>query len=353
MGSDSKITINGSEFPFKQGETILQVAETNGVDIPTLCYMNESAPTGACRICVVEVAGAHSLLPSCATPAAHNMVVETESERVMKSRKINIELLLASGNHNCLNCEANGDCRLQELAYSYQVETIRFPESKSRYPTESSNALIIRDFSRCILCGRCVQACNEIQVNNAISFGYRGAASKIVAVGDLPLNESDCTFCGECIQVCPVGALIEKPSRFKGRPWEVRRVQTTCPYCGVGCQIDLHIKDNTIVKVTGVEGVPPNFGSLCVKGRFAYDFINQPERLTVPLIKKNGQFREASWNDALSLIAERLGEIKLKHGPDAIGVFSSAKITNEENYLAQKFARAVLGTNNVDHCARL
>jgi predicted molibdopterin-dependent oxidoreductase YjgC len=190
-------------------------------------------------------------------------------------------------------------------------------------------------------------------VNNAISFGYRGAASKIVAVGDLPLNESDCTFCGECIQVCPVGALIEKPSRFKGRPWEVRRVQTTCPYCGVGCQIDLHIKDNTIVRVTGVEDVPPNFGSLCVKGRFAYDFINQPERLTVPLIKKNGQFREATWNEALSLIGERLGEIRLKHGPDSIGVFSSAKITNEENYLAQKFARAVLETNNIDHCARL
>jgi predicted molibdopterin-dependent oxidoreductase YjgC len=353
VNSENTIIINGSEFSFKEGESILQVAEQNGIDIPTLCYIKGLTSTGACRICVVEVEGARNLLPSCATPAAHNMVVETESERVIQSRKINIELLLASGPHSCLTCETNSDCRLQELAYRYQVETIRFPESPVRYPTETSNPLIIRDFSRCILCGRCVQACNEIQVNQAISYGYRGAASKIVAVGDLPYNESDCVFCGQCVQVCPVGALIEKPSRFQGRPWEIRKVQTTCPYCGVGCQMDLHIKDTKIVKVTGVEDVAPNFGSLCVKGRFGYDFINKNERLTVPLIKEKGQFREASWKEALSLVADRLGEIKSKYGADSIGVFSSAKITNEENYVAQKFARAAIGTNNVDHCARL
>ncbi len=353
MDRDNNIKINGNAFSFKTGETILQVAERNGIDIPTLCYIKGSNPTGACRMCVVEVKGTRNLVPSCATPAAHNMVVETESERVIKSRRINIELLLASGHHNCLTCEANGDCALQELAYKYKVETIRFPESPIRYPTETSNALIIRDFFRCILCGRCVQACNDVQVNQAISYGYRGTASKIVALGDLPLNESDCVFCGECVQACPVGALIEMPSRYKGRSWEVKKVQTTCPYCGVGCQIDLHIKDSKVIRVTGSEDVAPNFGSLCVKGRFGYDFINQSERLTAPLIKENGHFREASWNEALSLVAERLGEIKSKYGSDTMGVFSSAKITNEENYLIQKFARAVLGTNNVDHCARL
>jgi NADH dehydrogenase/NADH:ubiquinone oxidoreductase subunit G len=242
-----KITINGDEFSFKPGETILQVAERNGIDIPTLCYIKGLNPTGACRMCVVEVKGARNLLPSCATPATNNMVVETESERVIKSRKLNIELLLASGHHNCITCEKNGDCRLQDLAYRYKVETVRFPESKTQYETET-NALIIRDFSRCILCGRCVQVCNEVQVNRAISYGYRGSASKIVAVGDLPLNESDCVFCGECVQACPVGALIESPSRFQGRPWEVEKVQTTCPYCGVGCQMNLHIKDNKVIK---------------------------------------------------------------------------------------------------------
>jgi formate dehydrogenase alpha subunit len=351
--SKHTLVINGSECSFTPGDTILQVAERNGVDIPTLCHLKGFTPTGACRICVVEVKGARNLLPACATPAAPNMVVETDSGRAVKSRRINIELLLASGNHNCLTCEANGNCRLQELAYRYQVETVRFPESPPRYPTETENPLIIRDFSRCILCGRCVQACNEVQVNNAISYGYRGAASKIVAVGDLPYHESDCVFCGECVQVCPVGALIEKQSRFQARQWEVEKVQTTCTYCGVGCQIHLHVKDNKIVKVTGVEGAAPNFGSLCVKGRFGYDFINDPDRLTAPLIRENGTFRQASWDEALSVVAGKLSEIKQKHGPDSIGVFSSAKITNEENYLAQRFTRAVIGTNNIDHCARL
>ena len=353
MASENIITINETEYPFEPNETILEVAERNNIYIPTLCHIKGYTPTGACRMCVVEVKGARTLLPACATPAARNMVVETESESVVKSRKINIELLLSSGHHNCLTCEANGDCRLQDLAYRYQVETVRFSETPSKYPAETNNAMIIRDFSRCIMCGRCVQACNEVQVNRAISYGYRGAASKIVAIGDLPLNESDCVFCGECVQACPVGALIEKPRRFQARNWEESVVQTTCPYCGVGCQLDLHIKDNKIVRVTGTEEIPPNYGSLCVKGRFGYDFVNDSERLRVPLIKKDGEFREASWNDALSLVAKRLEDTKSKNGPDSISVFSSAKITNEENYLAQKFTRAVIGTNNVDHCARL
>jgi predicted molibdopterin-dependent oxidoreductase YjgC len=353
LASQDSIIINKKECSFKPGETIFQVAERNGIHIPSLCYIKGSSPTGACRICVVEVRGARNLLPSCSTPAARNMVVETQSDRVINSRKINIELLLSSGDHNCLTCESNGDCRLQDLAYQYQVETSRFPESPSVYPTETGNPFIIRDFSRCILCGRCVQACNEIQLNNAISYGYRGTASKIVAAGDRPYNESDCVFCGECVQVCPVGALTEKPSRFKGRPWELRKVRTICPYCGVGCQIYLHVKENEIVKVTGAEDVPPNFGSLCVKGRFGYDFINHDNRLTAPLIKKNGNFREASWEEALSLVADRLNDIKAKHGPNSIGVLSSAKITNEENYVAQKFTRAAVKTNNIDHCARL
>jgi predicted molibdopterin-dependent oxidoreductase YjgC len=191
-------------------------------------------------------------------------------------------------------------------------------------------------------------------VNNAISFGYRGSETRIVTKGDSALKDSDCVFCGECLQVCPVGALVcETDLRDGGLDSEIEKVRTTCSYCGVGCQIYLHIKDNRVVKVSGVENVKPNYGSLCVKGRFGYDFINDPGRLKTPLIRKNGELRESSWDDALNLISEKLNVLKAESSPDSIGVLCSARITNEENYLAQKFARAVIGTNNVDHCAHL
>ena len=242
---------------------------------------------------------------------------------------------------------------MQDLAYRYQVSGEEFPKTKIKYDVEDVNPFIIRDFSRCIVCGRCVQACCEIQVNNAISHGYRGSSSKIVAEGDNPLKDSDCVFCGECIQACPVGALVEKNARFNWRPWEVKKVRTTCSYCGVGCQLELHVCDNRVIKVKGVEDVPPNYGSLCVKGRFGFDFINYDERLKVPLIKENGVFKEASWEEAIKLVAEKFNKIIKETGSDSIGLLTSARITNEDNYIAQKFSRAVLKTNNVDHCARL
>ncbi len=377
MDSQQTLTINGNAFSFEPGETILDVASRHDISIPTLCYLKNTIPTGACRICVVEVKGARSLVPSCATPATANMVVLTESPMVVEARRMILQLLLSSGNHNCSVygggstdwtpyqlsvqkddgsaelCPVWGDCRLQDLAYRYQVTGNRFPATETRYPMETVNPFIIRDFSRCIQCGRCVQACNEVQVNNAINFGYRGPETKIVTAGDNPLKDSDCVFCGECVQVCPVGALVEKDTRYTVRPWETTSVKTTCSYCGVGCQMYLHVKDNRVVKVSGVEDSAPNHGSLCVKGRFGFNFIHSPERLTTPLIKKNGEFREASWEEALSLVAGRLEGIKAAHGPDSIGVLTSARVTNEENYIANKFTRAVLKTNNIDHCARL
>ena len=377
MGQNHTITLNGKEYSFEPGQTILEVAQQNSIDIPTLCYLKGALPTGACRICVVEVQRARSLLPSCATPAADGMVVKTESPVVVKARKMILQLLLSSGNHNCAVrgsdgqnwtqfqlgvqsddgsgelCPVWGDCDLQNLAYRYQVSGERFEATETDHPMETVNPFIVRDFSRCIQCGRCVQACNEVQVNNAIHFGYRGAKTKIIAAGDRPLKDSDCVFCGECVQACPVGALVEKDARYSVRPWETRRVRTTCSYWGVGCQMELHIKENKVVKVTGVEDMAPNFGSLCVKGRFGFDFINSPERLQKPLIKENGAFREAEWDEALGLVARRFANIKDQHGPDSIGVLTSARITNEENYIANKFARAVLKTNNIDHCARL
>lgn len=377
MPSENSVLINGNKFPFEAGETVLEVARRNSIDIPTLCWLKGTTPTGACRMCVVEVKGARSLVSACSAPVAPNMEVQTETPKIIEARRMVLQLLLSSGNHNCavsgstadnwtefqLNvikaeedtklCPVWGDCRLQDLAFRYQVTGEQFEPTETTYPMETANPFILRDFSRCIQCGRCVQACNEVQVNQAIHFGYRGAASKIIAAGDRPYINSDCVFCGECVQACPVGALVEKDSRYEARPWETRKVRTTCSYCGVGCQLNLHVKENRVVKVSGVEAVAPNYGSLCVKGRFGFDFIHSPDRLKTPLIKENGAFREASWDEALELVARKLGDIKSEHGADSIGFLTSARITNEENYIAQKFARAVVQTNNVDHCARL
>ena len=377
MSENPIITINGNEFTFTPDETILDVCRRNSIDVPTLCHLKRATPTGACRICVVEVEGARSLLASCSTPAGKGMVVRTESPAVVSARKVIIQLMLSSGNHNCAVrgadgedwtgfqlrvqeadgseelCPVWGDCRLQDLAYRYQVNGEQFPATKIRYPMETENPFIVRDFSRCVQCGRCVQACNDVQVNNAISFGYRGAEAKIIAAGDRPLKNSDCVFCGECVQACPVGALVEKEVRYNVRQWEATKVRTTCSYCGVGCQLNLHVKDNRVVKVTGVEDIPPNFGSLCAKGRFGYHFVHAPERLTSPLIRKDGALVEASWDEALDLVADKFMTIKNANGSDAIGVLTSARITNEENYIAHKFTRGVLKTNNIDHCARL
>ena len=377
MTPSNLISINGNELIFESGETVLQVARRNDIDIPTICHLKGAAPTGKCRICVVEVKAAETLMEACALKASPDMVVLTESAPVINERRMIIKQFLLSGNHNCAVrgsndsdwtafqlrvqhedasselCPVWGDCRLQDLAYRYQVTGAEFSSGKSVYPMETANPFIIRDFSRCILCGRCVQACNEIQVNNAIEFGYDDPDQKIITPQDRPLKDSACVFCGECVQACPVGALVEKDTRYAVRPWETKKTQTTCSYCGVGCQMDLHVKDNRIVKVTGVEDAPPNFGSICVKGRFGFDFIHSPDRLTKPLIKENGRFRDAGWDEALDLVADRLSRIKEQSGADSIGVLTSARITNEENYIAHKFTRAVLKTNNIDHCARL
>ena len=374
--SELRMLIDGREIPFRSGQTILDVARENGIDIPTLCYLKGATPTGACRICLVEVEGARTLMASCATPASANMVVKTSSSRVIRSRRYNLELLFASGHHNCLSqgedgqfltdaessavasegsldrCPAYGRCKLQELAIQYEVTGTRFQPSEPRYPIEDVNPLIMRDFSRCILCGRCVQACNEVQVNRAISFGHRGAATKVVATGDRPLIQSDCVFCGECVQSCPVGALVNKKSQHLDGTAEIERIRTTCPYCGVGCQQWLHVHEGKIVQVSGVEDAEPNQGRLCVKGRYGYDFIYSEERLKTPLIKGNGSFREASWDEALDLVAGKIKETITRHGADALAGVSCSRSLNEDSYNMQKLFRAVIGTNNIDNCAR-
>ena len=371
-----ELEINHKAVSFEEGQSILEVAEGNGIDIPTLCYLAGASPTGRCRICLVQVEGSDRLLTACDTPAGNGMKILTDSSAVKTARKTNLEMLIASGAHNCLimdqsqdnwtgdqlkimeqpwhniMCPSYGDCRLQELAIEYRVRVDDLDLNYEGHPLDDEKPMIVRDFSRCITCGRCVQACNEIQVNDAIPAPY--GPRKDHPGGWYPLVDYEyCTHCGECVQACPTGALFEKRAFGHVTDNETKKVRTTCSYCGVGCQLYLHVKDNRVVRVTGGKNVGPNFGSLCVKGRFGYDFVNDPGRLKTPLIKENGRFREAGWLEALDLVAEKLGAVKKSSGPDSIATLCSARITSEENYLAQKFTRAVIGTNNVDHCARL
>lgn len=350
------LTIDGNRLEVDAGATILQAAKGAGIEIPHLCYLESLPPSSACRLCVVEVEGARNLVASCSYPVVTDMVVRTNTERVAKARRLALELLLSDHPFDCMTCEKSGACDLERYAYELGVSTTRFQGEKHAYPIDETNPFFVRDYNKCILCGRCVTACNEVQFVEAIDLTHRGFNTRVAAPFDRPLQESTCIFCGQCVAVCPVGALTEKLRRFKGREWELRKVATVCPYCGVGCNIELSVKDDRIIKVTSPATGVVNEGRLCVKGKFGFDYVNSPDRLTTPLIReggKDGRFREASWEEALDVVASRLRQIKEESGPDSLAVTTSAKCTNEENYLLQRFARAVLGTNNVDHCARL
>jgi formate dehydrogenase alpha subunit len=347
------LTINGKKVTAKKGSTILEAARDNGIHIPTLCHMDGIHDTHSCRICVVEVAGARNLQPACAVKAADGMVIETQTEKVLSARRTVINLLLSNGEHDCMSCEANGDCLLQDAAYDLGIEKPAFTiESLENAEIDDSSQMIIRDNRRCILCRKCIIACNDIVCNDVLGIANRGSQSVVICDNGKPMGSSTCVQCGECVQQCPTGALIDRKSKGKARNWETRKVRTTCPYCGVGCQLYLHMKGEQIVRVTGVEDGFPNKGRLCVKGRYGYDFIYSKDRLTTPLIKENGEFREASWDEALDLVASKFKEIIEKYGPDAVAGVSCARSKNEDSYNMQKLFRAVYQSPNIDHCAR-
>lgn len=347
------IFINDIPVKASAASTVLEAARQAGIEIPTLCHHPHLTGAGACRLCVVEVEGARNLPASCMLPVAEGMRVYTESDRVVKARRNVLRLLLANHPLECLTCESAGACKLQDYCYKYEVADSPYTGEKSHRSIVDCNPFIQRDYRKCILCGLCVRACAEIQGNFAIDFAQRGFASQVAAPFGEALEEGGCTFCGHCLDLCPTGALTAKIGQGEGRTWEKRKVKTTCTYCGVGCSLYLEVKDDKVVGVAPDFSGVVNRGHLCVKGRFGWDFIHSENRLTTPLVRKDGQLVPASWDEALSLVASRLQEVRAEHGPDAIGFLSSARCTNEENYLAQKLARAVVGTNNIDHCARL
>lgn len=350
------LKIDGKEIQVPRGTMLLEACRKAGVDLPTFCYDEDLRLAGSCRMCVVEAKGRPNLLAACVMPAENGMDIQTESPDVVEARKVILELLTARHKFDCHVCEKDGDCKLQDYCYRYGVKESRFSGEGPHFYKEDPNPFIERDYDKCIMCTRCVRACEEITGADAINLEDRGHHAKISTAFNGILADSTCVFCGQCVMVCPVGALTSKVSAGKGKAAQNKKVLTTCTYCGTGCTLELNVNNDKVVGVTSNrdrEYSPVNKGALCVKGRFGWDFIHSPERLTTPLIRENGELRPASWDEALDYAAEKLTGIKEKYGADALAMFTSARVTNEENYLAQKFMRAAIGTNNVDHCARL
>jgi formate dehydrogenase major subunit len=340
-----KLTIDGMEITANAGANILDAAMANGIYIPHLCHHPDLTPVGACRMCEVEVGGRNVM--SCLTPVADGLDVKTDTPAIRAARQMNAELLIANHHQECLSCGSSHHCELLHVADHVGVNGDRLLHLTPRaelLPVDMSNPFFKYDPNKCIACGICVRTCDEIVGLGVLSFIERGNRTVIGTFADKPFIESICESCGECVVRCPVGALAPKKAL---RP--SHEVQSTCVYCGVGCGIYLGVKGDRVVSVRADEERPSNQGSLCVKGRFGYNFINHPDRLTTPLIKKEGEFVEATWDEALDLVAEKLAPYK----GNQFAALASAKCTNEDNYLIQKFTRAVMQTNNVDHCARL
>ncbi len=353
MDSMISLTIDNREVEVKRGASVLEAAQSVGVYIPTLCYHPSLEPFGACRLCVVEIEKMRGFPTSCTTPVAEGMVVHTDTPQLQQLRRSILELILTEHPQTCLTCPKNLNCELQRVAQYIGLNEISLPQLYKELPVKEDNPFFYRDYNLCILCGRCVRVCQEIRGVGAVAFTYRGSQALIGTAFDLPLLQAGCQFCGACIDVCPTGALIER-SRRGWQALPERSVLTTCPYCGVGCQLRLEIKKGRIIGVTPELEAVVNQGQACVKGRFGIaEPIHHPDRLTTPLVRRNGKLEEATWEEAISQVAQRFTEIKERYGPDSLGAFSSSRCTNEENYLVQKLARTCFGTNNVDNCARI
>lgn len=343
-----RMKIDNREVTARKGQTILEAAADAGIKIPTLCYHKQLSPIGSCRMCVVEVEGYAEAMAACTTPVAEGISVTTQSDRLFRMRQDALKMILVNHPLDCPVCDKAGVCELQNLTFEYGVTSVDYQMPKRKYTSAYKTTFIEHFPERCILCLRCVNACKEIQGHRALSMENGENGPQIV------INRDRCVSCGECVQVCPVGGMLEVKSATKWRSWETTQVRTTCPYCGVGCQQLLHIdKNGKIVQVTGVEDAEPNQGRLCVKGRYGFDFIYSEDRLKNPIIRNDdGSFRDASWDEALDLVADRFQKIIKESGPDAIAGVSCARSINEDSYQMQKFFRAVIGTNNIDHCAR-
>lgn len=354
-----KAYINNRPYEINKGETILSFLKRYMGDkpVPTLCDAPNLEPFGSCRVCSVEVAleagGKTKTVASCHTPVQENFHIYTDTESVKRLRKNIVELVLTDHPLDCLTCEVNGNCELQDVAARVGIRSVRYPAGKTHLDRKKdlSHAYMTSDLSKCINCYRCVRACDEVQGQFVLSMAGRGFESRIIKGMDTSFAESECVSCGACAQACPTSAIsdiFESKSVVSSE-----KTRTVCTYCGVGCNLEVSSSNGNIKSIRAPYDAEVNSGHTCLKGRYAFSFYDHPERLRDPMIKKNGTFEKVSWEEAYDFITSRFNKIKAENGPDAIAGISSSRCTNEENYLMQKFIRAVVGTNNIDGCARV
>jgi NADH-quinone oxidoreductase chain G len=352
MADQVKLTVDGRELHAAPGTLLIDACRASGIEVPSFCYYPGLSLQAACRMCLVEIEKTPKLQTACTTPVAEGMIVRSESPVVVEARRSMLELLLANHPLDCPVCDKGGECELQDMVFRYGAAESRFREDKRHTPEQQWSPVVYFDAPRCILCYRCVRVCNEGMDVAALGVVNRGARSEIAPNhGD----HLDCEECGMCIDICPVGALTSGAYRYKARPWEIQYVSTICTHCGDGCKTTLSVRNGKILRGNNRDHSGINAEFLCIKGRYGYDFIENPERLRSPLIRKDGQLVEATWNEAIHAIASRWKQILNHHQnasdgeSQAFGVIGSNHITNEESYALQKFARTILKTNHVDH----
>jgi formate dehydrogenase major subunit len=349
------LTIDGQTVTVPEGTTLLKAAAMNGIEIPTLCHLKELAPDGSCRMCMVEVEGGRKggLVTACSAHVHEGMVIHTQNKKVRDSRRFVLDLLLSNHKLDCFKCPSNGDCKLQDYSLEYgMLETSFHGQRQPGNQQDTTNPFFDYDPEKCIMCRRCSRVCQLRQGRDVISIAKRGFDTKMMPAYGEDWDQSICESCGNCVSVCPTGALASKDQQ-KFRKWATTKIRTTCPHCGTGCQVDLLVKNNVIVGAEPADG-PANRNLLCVKGKFAsYKFVASGDRLTTPLIKRQGQFVPASWDEALTLIADKFTALKQNYGGNSLAGFSCSRSTNEDNYVFQKMVRTAFGSNNVDNCARV